>query len=215
MFIHSASNENAMFNNRLFNCATMPAMRKTHDTALRLYEAAKALHDVEGLANVARLLNESPQRLNNWERRGVSAPGAIKVAGLLGCSVEWILGRSDQMTIPGAESSVAPGQRPNVSASTARIGEASAKSSETLGIGNPDYSDLNGGLKLDTEQLDRFVADLREAFSTGRLTQERFSLLQGMLRDWRHSHGGNWEREEHAVGGSPHGRGKRRNTGTK
>ena len=41
-------------------------------SAQRLYEAARVLRDVVGQTNVARLLNESPQTVKNWESRGVS-----------------------------------------------------------------------------------------------------------------------------------------------
>ena len=51
-------------------------------SAQRLYEAARVLRDVVGQTNVARLLNESPQTVKNWESRGVSDAGAIKAEGV-------------------------------------------------------------------------------------------------------------------------------------
>ncbi len=57
----------------------------------RLYDAALKLHDIDGQSALADRLNESPQTLNNWDRRGISQRGAIKAAGILGCSAQWII----------------------------------------------------------------------------------------------------------------------------
>lgn len=81
MFIHVA---NIAFNNKTFTSSTIGSMRAIHETTQRLYVAAKKLRDVDGPANVARLLNESPQLLNNWERRGMSSAGIIKAATQIG-----------------------------------------------------------------------------------------------------------------------------------
>jgi hypothetical protein len=57
----------------------------------RLYEAAKALKKTEGQSAVAKLLNESPQTLNNWESRGISRAGAIKAQDEIGCDASWVI----------------------------------------------------------------------------------------------------------------------------
>jgi hypothetical protein len=61
-----------------------------HASTERLYRAAAALRNVTGQSNVARLLNESPQTVKNWESRGVSDAGAIKSEGVIGCSAYWL-----------------------------------------------------------------------------------------------------------------------------
>lgn len=71
-----------------------------HETAARLYEAAKTIVKTEGQSAVARLLNESPQTLKNWETRGVSKPGAIKAQAAIGCDANWILSGEGQMIRP-------------------------------------------------------------------------------------------------------------------
>lgn len=78
----------------------MPVMedRKIHPSAQRLYDAAKALMEVEGPSNVARLLGESPQNLTNWENRGVSSKGALKAEALIGCSAMWLATGQGPMT---------------------------------------------------------------------------------------------------------------------
>lgn len=68
-----------------------------HETAARLYLAAKELRDVEGQSAVARLLNESPQTLRNWEIRGVSSQGAVKAQLAIGCDAAWLLGGVGEM----------------------------------------------------------------------------------------------------------------------
>ncbi len=61
-----------------------------HETAQRLYEAAKRLKNIEGQSALARFLDETPQTVKNWETRGVSKQGMIKAEQLIGCSVNWL-----------------------------------------------------------------------------------------------------------------------------
>lgn len=82
------SKANASFNNNTFTAETIGAM---HASATRLYQAAKDLRKVEGPSAVARLLNEFPQTLHNWETRGVSKQGALKAQSVIGCDAKWIL----------------------------------------------------------------------------------------------------------------------------
>jgi hypothetical protein len=56
---------------------------------LRLSEAAKR-HGAIGNSSIARLLNESPQVVTNWSKRGVPAKKLIEVAPLLGVTPEWL-----------------------------------------------------------------------------------------------------------------------------
>ncbi len=86
---------NPTFNNNMF---TIPTIGGMHESAVRLYEAAKQLRDIEGQSAVARLLNESPQNVNNWESRGVSKQGAIKAQATIGCDANWILRGDGEMT---------------------------------------------------------------------------------------------------------------------
>lgn len=66
----------------------------------RLYEAARALHGVEGQSAVARLLNASPQTLKNWESRGVSKNGMLTAERTIGCSALWIESGEGEMLAP-------------------------------------------------------------------------------------------------------------------
>jgi hypothetical protein len=85
---------NTPFNNALFSAGTIVSM---HKTAERLYLAAAELKRLKGQSQVARLLNESPQTIKNWETRGVSRPGAIKAQAVIGCSATWLLDGSGPM----------------------------------------------------------------------------------------------------------------------
>jgi len=56
----------------------------------RLYEAAKFLRGIEGQSEVARVLNASPQTVNNWEARGMSKTGMLKAQAEIGVSATWL-----------------------------------------------------------------------------------------------------------------------------
>jgi hypothetical protein len=125
-FNRTQAKSDSVFNNNTFSWASIRPMKKIHDTMTRLYEAAKALRGVEGPSNVARILNESPQMLNNWERRGMSAHGMLRAAAALGCSAEWLAGKPGEMTLPPITGRGASVQTPNASAATAYIGTSAA-----------------------------------------------------------------------------------------
>jgi phage repressor protein C with HTH and peptisase S24 domain len=92
------TNANTMFNNALFNCATILAM---HEQMTRLYQAAEDLKKTTGQSAVAALLNESPQTLNNWEVRGMSKNGMLKAEEAIGCRARWLQNGSGEMSASG------------------------------------------------------------------------------------------------------------------
>ena len=59
------------------------------DVFLRLQERAKLLGAV-GNSAIARLLNESPQVVTNWQKRGVPPKKFLDIARALGKDVEWL-----------------------------------------------------------------------------------------------------------------------------
>lgn len=58
-----------------------------HDSYSRLVEASGGMSP----ADLARALNESPQTVNNWSKRGVSKAGALTAEKVFGRSSLWIL----------------------------------------------------------------------------------------------------------------------------
>ena len=58
-----------------------------HESFKRLLEISNGLSQEE----IARRIDESPQTLTNWKKRGVSKAGALKAAAEFGCSANWIL----------------------------------------------------------------------------------------------------------------------------
>ncbi|WP_157651453.1 hypothetical protein [Burkholderia ubonensis] len=161
MFINIA---NAAFNNKAFASPTIGSMRAIHETTQRLYDAAKELRDVEGPANVARLLNESPQLLNNWERRGMSAAGIIKAAAAIGCRAEWLKSGVGDMADAGSLKG------------TLRSGKISddqedRQQSRPLPELTPDIN----------ERAKTFVAALTKAVKHGLVTPQLMQALEGML----------------------------------
>jgi phage repressor protein C with HTH and peptisase S24 domain len=61
-----------------------------HPQMERLYTAALELRRADNPSAVARLLEESPQTVHNWEGRGISAAGLLKAQKLVGCRAEWL-----------------------------------------------------------------------------------------------------------------------------
>lgn len=78
---------NTMFNNFLFNNGMVLAM---HPTMTRLYDYVARTKKVIGQSAVAKIMDEVPQTLNNWESRGISKQGLIKAQELFGCHMQWI-----------------------------------------------------------------------------------------------------------------------------
>ncbi len=170
-FVHKAtlntmfiSNANAAFNNKAFTSQTMWPMRAIHETAQRLYAAAKQLRDVEGPANVARLLNESPQLLNNWERRGMSAAGALKAASALGCRAEWLrTGEGEMVDAGGLKESLRGGKISK--------DQTDQQKSKPLPAPTPAIQ----------ERAKAFVAAFTEATTNNQVSPELMTALEGML----------------------------------
>lgn len=79
---------NAACNSNWLRVATIPPM---HASMERLYAVIGRLRGMEGQTRLADALNESPQTVNNWESRGISAIGAIKAQREFGCNAAWIL----------------------------------------------------------------------------------------------------------------------------
>lgn len=79
---------NGSFNNSLFSGGTIQPM---HQAASRLYRAATELRGTAGQTRVAKLLDQSPQTVKNWETRGVSADGALLAQAYIGCDANWVL----------------------------------------------------------------------------------------------------------------------------
>lgn len=81
-----------------------------HESAARLYLAAKEMRGVEGQTQVATLIGaETPQTVNNWETRGVSKDGALLAQDTIGCDAIWLLTGRGSMQ-PGWPFSIAFGR---------------------------------------------------------------------------------------------------------
>jgi phage repressor protein C with HTH and peptisase S24 domain len=81
-----------------------------HPSLARLYELAeRAFHIRRSPTELARLLNESGQTINNWAKdRGVSKQGALKAQELYGWSASWIR-EGIEPRLVGAEEVLRPG----------------------------------------------------------------------------------------------------------
>jgi hypothetical protein len=168
MFKKDANKPNEVFNNKLFSCETIPRMRKPiaeiHPTMARLYEAAKLLHDVEGPSELAALLNESPQVINNWERRGISSAGILTVGPLVGCRSDWLKDGSGDMV-------AAAGKR------------LTANSVDPEDLVSPDTSKLKAGVKnAFSPELTGLFDEIEAAARGGWLTGEIIKTLGQVLR---------------------------------
>lgn len=88
-------------NNAAFTCGKLTPMPVMHPTMARLYKAAADLRTISGQSELARELGMSPQRLNNWESRGISQEGANLVQAELGINSTWILTGNGEMVVAG------------------------------------------------------------------------------------------------------------------
>lgn len=77
----------------------------------RLYQAAKALQGINTQAELARVLNQSSQTVNNWEARGISKTGMLKAQAAIGCSATWLETGAGSMTM-GVVSMPTPASEP-------------------------------------------------------------------------------------------------------
>lgn len=57
----------------------------------RLYDAARSAHGIRTPSELARSLNATPQRIKNWQDRGISQQGATDVQARLGISATYVL----------------------------------------------------------------------------------------------------------------------------
>lgn len=82
--------------NRCVNTSWLGVVRygqklpRMHDTAQRLYQAAKEVAGLTMPAKVAIALGEAQQTLKHWEKRGVSQRGQLHACDLWGLSVQWM-----------------------------------------------------------------------------------------------------------------------------
>jgi hypothetical protein len=79
--------------NKPFNAGTIAAM---HPSYIRLLAAAKEAtantkQPISRPSDLARHMTESPQRIHNWQVRGVSKEGALKAETLYGVSANYVL----------------------------------------------------------------------------------------------------------------------------
>lgn len=64
-----------------------------HPSYLRLIEAATKLRGIHGEAALTNVMHSTDrQKVNNWQRRGVSKDGALDAERYIGCPAVWILG---------------------------------------------------------------------------------------------------------------------------
>ncbi|WP_432442329.1 S24 family peptidase [Acinetobacter pittii] len=64
----------------------MKEEKLTHPSVLRLLEASGKTQE-----ETAKAIDEFPQTITNWKKRGVSKAGALKAAAIFGVSATWIL----------------------------------------------------------------------------------------------------------------------------
>ena len=82
---------NITFNQAPFSAPKIQHMeKKIHEQMARVYQAAQVLKGVTGQTALANLLNTSPQRIKNWEERGVSKRGMLEIEDAIGCPALWI-----------------------------------------------------------------------------------------------------------------------------
>jgi SOS-response transcriptional repressor LexA len=96
MFINKS---NALCNTR---CLVNEKIAVMHIQMTRLYEAAQKLRGLTTQTEIAKLLNQSNQTVNNWEARGMSKGGMLKAQEVLGCSATWLATGEGPMHVASA-----------------------------------------------------------------------------------------------------------------
>lgn len=76
----------------VFTAMTLTDRTKLHPSYQRLMEAAAKLRGVHGEAALTTALHSTDQqKINNWQRRGVSKDGALDAERFIGCPAVYIL----------------------------------------------------------------------------------------------------------------------------
>lgn len=114
--------------NKTFSARTIAAM---HPSYIRLMEAAKEAtantkQPISRPSDLARHMTESPQRIHNWQVRGVSKEGALKAETLYGVSANYVL--------DGADSRPAAAPQKNAGASDEPVQLDHSEKTEGLGL---------------------------------------------------------------------------------
>lgn len=164
----------------------------------------EALEGSEYTANaLARKLSVSAPTVSAWAAmagvnpaKNITAENLLKACDLLGVRPDWVLWKRG--------------------AKLKKDGEGiTAKTADFEAPVYPDFFESPSALQIDAKQIDQFVADLREAFGTGRLTPRRFALLQGLLSEGATSTPVSIENQRIATrGGDGRHKQHRRKTGT-
>jgi hypothetical protein len=81
--------------------------RSMSESLTRLLEVAmkataKSQKPVRNFTDLADAMDESPQTIHNWSKRGVSKEGALKAEAKYGCSSNWVLTGQDKKSASAA-----------------------------------------------------------------------------------------------------------------
>lgn len=103
----------------------------------RLYKAAQELKGINSPSELAKALNESPQTITNWAKRGISSSGSIRAQAVIGCSANWILTGegpmvTDAETIRSIESACSQRYLVPILANHASMGDGSDQNDEDV-----------------------------------------------------------------------------------
>lgn len=103
MFI---SGVNAACINGLFSWPTLQGVHPSFERLLTYAQKQTATSSQPVLtdADLARAMNESPQVVGNWQRRGLSATGALNAQRLFKCSATWLLDGVGEVSAPPVDS---------------------------------------------------------------------------------------------------------------
>lgn len=75
-------------------------------TTERLYQALRELKNLDNPSDIARALDTTPQRLKNWESRGISQQGLNEIQAAFGVSSTWLASGEGDMTISGVKKEI-------------------------------------------------------------------------------------------------------------
>lgn len=109
-------------------------------------------------ADFARALGSSDQRVYNWKKRGVPKSEADRIAGVLGCSIDWLLTGEGREHLSDLEYTTNDGVRFFAEAKQHRVAEPAKRyrKNELEFFGHMDAWDSNTPLDEDEVELPLF-----------------------------------------------------------
>jgi phage repressor protein C with HTH and peptisase S24 domain len=147
-----------------------------HAQMERLYRAAKELGGISSQSELARALNQSPQTLTNWEKRGISRQGLFLASNYFDCSVQWLDNNIGNMQVPSKAFVARENEAPPYHSPSVHIPMYDSIASMGTGQHQPDGESVIGGLDLDKSWIQQNLPHVTSAGNLSIITGKGDSM---------------------------------------